>query len=240
MTDTETSPAQPTRPPTGDKLDRPEVAPPTVDRAGFEAALAEQVALEKELTRHGDRVSAARRRLPMVEVDDYVFAGPDGPVSLVELFAGRYLLLVQNVMFDPSWDAGCPSCTWAVDNLPSDMGRLSEEGIAFAMISQAPIEKLEDWRAKRGWEHLWVSSGDTTYHHDWGWTDTDDQGNEGQRPGYSYYLLHHGTPYLTYMTTGRGTEAILPVAHMMDRTCYGRQEDWEDSPEGWPQFPTYG
>ena len=225
---------------TKDKHDQPDVAPPVVDRAAFDAALAEQVGREKEVTRHDDRVSAARRRLPMVEVEDYVFAGPDGPVRLVELFAGRYLLLVQNVMFDPGWDDGCPSCTWAVDNLPAEMGRLADEGIAFAMVSQAPIEKLEKWRARRGWDHLWVSSYDTSYHRDWGWTRTDDNGQEGQLPGYSYYLLKDGKPHLTYSTTARGTEAILPVAHIMDRTAYGRQQDWEDSPEGWPQYQTYG
>ena len=143
-------------------------------------------------------------------------------------------------MFDPGWDEGCPSCTWAVDNLPADMERLTDEGIAFAMVSQAPVGKLEDWRAKRGWNHRWVSSYDTSYHYDWGWTQTDEKGEEGQLPGYSYYLLKEGTPYLTYMTTARGTEAILPVAHIMDRSVYGRQQDWEDSPQGWPQAPTYG
>ncbi|MDQ6896528.1 MAG: DUF899 domain-containing protein [Actinomycetota bacterium] len=219
---------------------QPDVTPPVVDRPAFDAALAAQVAREKEVTRLDDRVSAARRRLPMVEVEDYMFAGPDGPVTLVELFAGRYLLVVQNVMFDPGWEEGCPSCTWAVDNLPADMGRLADEGIAFAMVSQAPIAKLEAWRAQRGWDHTWVSSFDTSYHHDWGWTQTNDEGQEGQQPGYSYYLLHDGRPYLTYATTARGTEAILPVAHIMDRTVYGRQQDWEDSPDGWPQYPTYG
>ena len=225
---------------TTDKHDQPDAAPPVVDRATFEAALADQVVREKEVTRHGDRVSAARRRLPMVEVENYTFAGPDGPVTLVDLFGDDYQLVVQNVMFDPSWDAGCPSCTWAVDNLPANMGRLSDEAIAFAMISQAPIDKLESWREERGWAHTWVSSYDTSYHYDWGWTRTDDQEKEGQLPGYSYYLLKDGTPYLTYMTTARGTEAILPTAHIMDRTVYGRQQDWEDSPEGWPQYPTYG
>jgi predicted dithiol-disulfide oxidoreductase (DUF899 family) len=120
------------------------------------------------------------------------------------------------------------------------MDRLTDEAIAFAMISQAPIEKLEAWRAARGWEHLWVSSFDTSYHYDWGWTQADAEGREGQLPGYSYYLLKDSTPYLTYMTTARGTEAILPTAQIMDRSCYGRQQDWEDSPEGWPQYPTYG
>lgn len=222
------------------KRDQPAATPPVVGRAEFADALAAQVAAEKELTRHGDRVSAQRRRLPMVEVEDYEFASPHGPMRLTDLFADKYLLLVQNVMFAPDWDNGCPSCTWAVDNLPANMGRMDEEAIAFAMISQAPIEKLEGWRAERGWDHLWVSSGDTSYHYDWGWTQRDDQGGEGQLPGYSYYLLSGGRPYLTYATTARGTEAILPVAQIMDRTVYGRQQDWEDSPAGWPQYPTYG
>lgn len=222
------------------KTDQPDAAPAVVQRAEFDQALERQVAAEKEVTRHNDRVSAARRRLPMVEVRDYEFTGPDGPVRLSELFGDKYLLLVQNVMFGPDWDAGCPSCTWAVDNLPAQMQRLADEEIAFAMVSQAPIEKLERWRAERGWQHRWVSSFDTTYHHDWGWTRVDDNGQEGQLPGYSYYLLKDGAVYLTYMTTARGTEAILPVAHIMDRTVYGRQQQWEDSPAGWPQGPTYG
>ena len=112
--------------------------------------------------------------------------------------------------------------------------------LAGMAMTQAPIDKLERWRTKRGWDHTWVSSYDTGYHHDWGWTQTDDQGQEGQQPGYSYYLRKDGKPYLTYMTNARGTEAILPTAHIMDRTCYGRQQDWEDSPAGWPQYPTYG
>ncbi|MEX5272764.1 DUF899 family protein [Kocuria sp. CPCC 205235] len=222
------------------KLNQPDAAPPVVGRDAFDAALAQQVAREKEVTRHNDRVSAERRRLPMVEVENYTFEGPGGPVKLTDLFGEHYLLLVQNVMFSPDWEAGCPSCTWAVDNLPANMGRLTENGIAFALISQAPIDKLEAWREKNGWPHLWVSSHDTSYHYDWGWTRTNDQGEEGQLPGYSYYLLKDSVPYLTYMTTARGTEAILPTAHIMDRTIYGRQQDWEDSPEGWPQYPTYG
>lgn len=222
------------------KLNQPTAAPTVVDRTRFDEALAEQVEAEKEVTRHNDRVSASRRRLPMVEVEDYTFADSNGPVRLTELFGDMYLLLVQNVMFGPDWDEGCPSCTWAVDNLPANMERLTDEGIAFAMVSQAPVNKLEDWRAKRIWDHRWVSSYDTSYHYDWGWTQTDENGEEGQLPGYSYYLLKDGKPYLTYMTTARGTEAILPVAHIMDRSVYGRQQDWEDSPKGWPQAPTYG
>lgn len=234
------TPQTPDRP-LSPKSHQPVAAPPVVDREDFERALAEQVVLDKEVTRAGDRAAAARRRLPMVEVPDYEFSGEDGPVRLSELFGERYLLLVQNVMFGPDWEEGCPSCTWAVDNLPTQGGRLEEEGIAFAMISQAPIEKLRAWRLHRGWPHTWVSSGGTSYHDDWGWTlRSADGGHSGPIPGYSYYLLREGRVFLTYATTARGTEAILPVAQIMDRTVYGRQQDWEDSPEGWPQYPTYG
>ena len=105
------------------KLNQPDAAPPVVGRDAFDAALAQQVAREKEVTRHNDRVSAERRRLPMVEVENYTFEGPGGPVKLTDLFGEHYLLLVQNVMFSPDWEAGCPSCTWAVDNLPADEER---------------------------------------------------------------------------------------------------------------------
>ena len=222
------------------KHQQPEVAPEVVDRARFEAALAEQVVAEKEVTRHNDRASAMRRRLPMVEVEDYTFTGTTGPVRLTDLFGDKYLLLVQHVMFGPDWEGCCPSCTWAVDNLPANMQRLSDEGIAFAMVSQAPARKLQDWAGKRAWSHTWVSSGGTSYHYDWGWTRRDAQGKDGPLPGYSYYLLRDGKPYLTYMTRARGVEATLPVAQIMDRTVYGRQQEWEDSPAGWPQYPTYG
>lgn len=217
----------------------PPDAPPITDRTTFDAALAEQVEREKDLTRCGDRVSAARRRLPMVAVDDYASAGPDGPVGLVDLFMRHQLLMVQHVMFDPAWREGCPSCTWAVDTLPASMSRLSDEGIAFAMVSQAPIEMLEAWRARRGWGHLWVSSGATSHHDEWGWTLTDEHGRRGPVPGCSSYLLRDGVPYLTWSTRARGTEAVQAVPHFMDRTCYGRQQDWEDILPGWRQHPTY-
>lgn len=214
--------------------------PPVVDREAFQQALDAQVVKEKEHTRAGDRLAAARRRLPMVEVEDYEFNGPDGPVRLSELFGEHDLLMAQHFMFGPEWETGCPSCTWATDVLPAHMDRLDEASISFAMISQAPVEKLQAYRAERGWDHLWVSSGDTTFHTDWGWTLTDPEGYTGPVPGYSYYLRRDGKVYLTYSTGARGVEPILGLVNMQDRTVYGRQQDWEDSPEGWPQHPTYG
>lgn len=216
--------------------------PPVVAREQFEAQLKRQIVREKALTRLGDTVSAARRRLPMVAVENYAFEDADGPRTLVDLFGPHRVLVLQHFMFAPDWEAGCPSCTWAVDTLPRDLGRLDEAGISFGLVSQAPVAKLEAYRRDRAWgdDITWVSCGATTYHTDWQWLMTNDSGEEGLIPGYSYYLLHEGRPYLTYTTRNRGTEAHSSVVAFMDRAVYGRREQWEDSPEGWPQQPTYG
>ena len=210
--------------------------PTIVGRDEYDLRLAQQIEVEKELTRFGDRVSARRRRLPMTPIDDYGFAGPEGPVRMRDLFRDQPQLVLQSFMFDPDWDEGCSSCTWAADNLPRDLARLlAPKGVAFAMVSRAPIDKLEDWRQRHRWDHLtWVSSADTSFDADWGWTvDGEDL------PGYSYLLRTNDGLFLTYRTQRRGTEAILPVPAIWDRTVYGRQQDYEDSPTGWPQQPTY-
>jgi predicted dithiol-disulfide oxidoreductase (DUF899 family) len=211
--------------------------PPVVGRGEYEEALFQQVAVEKELTHFGDRVSARRRRLPMTPIDDYVFLGDEGPVHLGALFDGRSQLVLQSFMFHPDWDDGCPSCTWAANNLPHKLGELlAPKDVTFAMVSRAPLSKLRRWADIQGWDHLrWVSSAENTFNTDWGWTI---DGQDG--PGYSYLLKTDDGLYLTYRTEHRGTEAILPVAAIWDRSIYGRQQDFEDSPEGWPQEPTYG
>ena len=211
--------------------------PPVVDRGEYERALAEQVEVEKELTHFGDRVSARRRRLPMTPIHDYVFTGDDGPVRLVELFGDHPQLVLQSFMFHPDWDDGCPSCTWATNNMPRHLDELlAAKGVAFALASRAPLDQLQAWRDRQGWDHLtWVSSSDNSFNTDWGWT------VDGQdRPGYSYLLRTDAGIFLTYRTERRGTEAILPAVAIWDRTVYGRQQDFEDSPTGWPQEPTYG
>ena len=147
-------------------------APMTVDRDEFERQLGQQVAVEKELTRFGDRVSARRRRLPMTPISDYPFVGEDGPIRLSDLFRGRPQLVLQAFMFHPDWDDGCPSCTWAANNLPTKIDELLEpNGVAFAMVSPAPIDRLRAWKQRQGWDHLtWVSSAGTSFNTDWGWT----------------------------------------------------------------------
>jgi predicted dithiol-disulfide oxidoreductase (DUF899 family) len=211
-------------------------APAVVERADFDSQLDQQVAVEKELTRFGDRVSARRRRLPMTPIDDYTFVGGHGPERLGDLFGGRPQLVLQAFMFHPDWDEGCPSCTWAANNLPIKLDQLLEpNGVSFAMVSRAPIDQLQSWKQRQGWDHLtWVSSAGTSFNTDWGWTvDGNDQ------PGYMYLLRTGGGIFVTYLTRRRGTEAILSIPAIWDRTIYGRQQDYEDSPDGWPQRPTY-
>lgn len=211
--------------------------PSVVGREEYESELARQIEVEKELTRWGDRVSARRRRLPMTPIEDYIFAGDEGDVQLSGLFGECDQLVLQTFMFHPDWDEGCPSCTWAAANMPREINTLlAPNGVAFAMVSRAPLERLQAWSGKQGWGHLrWVSSAGNSFNTDWGWTvDGQDQ------PGYSYLLRTQGGIYLTYRTFRRGTEAILPTVAIWDRTVYGRQQDFEDSPAGWPQEPTYG
>src|SRR5947207_1078478 len=125
--------------------------PPIVSRDEWLAARVAHLEHEKELTRHHDRVTAERRRLPMVRIEkDYVFDGPAGQQRLADLYAGRRQLIVYHFMFDPEWDEGCPSCTGYVDAL-GDLTLLHERDTSFVLISRAPLAKIERYKARRGW-----------------------------------------------------------------------------------------
>lgn len=169
----------------------------------------------------------------MTPVDDYVFTGRDGPVRLVDLFAGRAQLVVQHFMFDPSWDEGCPSCSNLADNVPH-LAHFGPYDLAFARISRAPIEKLLAYSERMGWDAPWVSSFDSTFNDDFGWT-RDDQ----EIPGVSVYLRLGEDVFQTYVTEGRGVEILSGFVGYLDVSPYGRQEAWEDSPPGWPQTPAH-
>lgn len=202
--------------------------PPVVDRTEWEAARDGLLTREKELTRLGDEVSAARRRLPMTPVPEYTFAGTGGPVTLRGLFGDRTQLVVQNFMFDPAWDEGCPSCSNLADNVPH-LAHFGPYDVAFARISAAPVEQLTAYGKRMGWSAPWVSSADSGYNRDWGWTRDD-----GEYPGVSFYVRTGDDVFLTYATEGRGVEPLSGFAGYLDRTVFGRQESWEDSPAGWP------
>jgi predicted dithiol-disulfide oxidoreductase (DUF899 family) len=193
------------------------------------------LAHEKELTKHYDRVSAERRRLPMVKLEKtYMFDGPEGKRSLLDLFEGHRQLIVYHFMFDPEWENGCDGCTGYVNEL-ADLSMLPARYTQFVLISRAPLEKLQAYKARKGWEWPWYSSFGSDFNYDFQVT-TD----KGETHGLSVFFRIDDDVFHTYSTYNRGTEALTDSYRLLDMTPYGRQEDWEDSPSGWPQRPTYG
>ena len=140
--------------------------PKIVSRAEWLAARETLLAHEKELTKHQDKISAERRRLPMVKVEKkYIFNGSEGKRSLYDLFDGHSQLIVYHFMFDPSWDDGCMGCTGFVNDL-GDLSELQVRNTQFVLISRAPLEKLQAYKARMGWERPWYSAFDTDFNQD--------------------------------------------------------------------------
>jgi predicted dithiol-disulfide oxidoreductase (DUF899 family) len=186
---------------------------------------------EKEATRVLDGLAARRRRLPMVAFDNssYVFDSPEGPKSLLDLFEGRPQLVVYQFM-DNGPDAFCPGCTHFTNNVV-DLSELGENDVSWSTVSNMPLGQIEAYKARMGWTMPFVSSHSTTFAHDC-----------GADGGFmlSVFLRDKMSVYRTYATTSRGVDRLLFVNNILDLVAYGRQEDWEDSPPGWPQHPTYG
>ena len=211
---------------------------PVVSYAEWQAALEEIRKKEKALTREHDGLAALRRRLPRVRIDrEYVFQGPDGEASLLDMFEGRRQLILYHFMFAPGvngWPgAGCDGCSMVADQVPH-LAHLHARDTSFAMVSLAPIERIEAYRERMGWQIPWYSSAGTDFNRDFGVT-TD--GNE--RFGLSVFIREGDEIFRTYFTGGRGVETLGTVWTFLDLTPLGRQEDWEDSPDGYPQTPRY-
>lgn len=208
--------------------------PPVVPRAEWETARAELLALEKDLIRAKDAVSAARRRLPMVEVDaPYVFDTETGPLTLLDLFDGRRQLIVQHFMYAPDWDEGCVGCSMMADHV-GPLSHLHAKDTSFVLVSRAPVGKLVAFKDRMGWDLPWVSSGRSTFNDDFHTT----VGGQ-ERHSISVFLRDDERVFHTWQTFGRGEEPFMMVFDLLDLTPYGRQETWEKSPEGWPQQPPY-
>ena len=213
---------------------------------------------EKDLTRQRDALNVERRNLPMVEIEtDYTFEGPTGRVGLVDLFEGRPQLLVYHFMFDPSWDDGCPSCTAGTNELsPGFLEHLHVRDTTYAMVSRAPLDKLERWKAKQGWDDIpWYSSGRSRFNYDFGVTldesegaatynyrsaaEYAERGEPGfleweqplEMPGTSVFLRDGERVFHTYSSFARGAEMTGGSYYFLDLTALGRQEDWEE-PKG--------
>ena len=215
---------------------------------------------EKALTKAYDRVNALRRRLPMVKVEKaYRFMGADGEKSLLDLFDGKRQLIVHHFMFDPAWDKGCRSCTFHTNQF-GDLSALSKLDTSMVTVSRAPIEKLLAYQREQGWSNRWYSSYGTDFNYDFMVTVDPSRGavqynykkgdeltkaigkieSSSEWPGMSVFFRLGDDVFHTYSAYGRGLERLMDIHGLLDITPYGRQEDFEDSPEGWPQSPTYG
>jgi predicted dithiol-disulfide oxidoreductase (DUF899 family) len=210
------------------------------------AAREELLAKEKQLVRDRDALSTARRELPMVEITkDYAFTGPDGPVSLLDMFGEHRQLIVGHFMFDPEWEDGCPSCSAGAEELSQGLlDHLAVRDTAFAYISLAPIDRILAYQAKRGWDHPWYSSNGTDFNHDfhvtvdrsrgpaiYNFREWGDELLEGEYPGTSCFLRVDDRVFRTYSMYARGAETLGGSYYWLDLTALGRQEEWE-KPEG--------
>jgi predicted dithiol-disulfide oxidoreductase (DUF899 family) len=231
--------------------------PQVVSREEWLAARKKLLAREKELTRQRDALTAERRRLPMVKIDkEYLFEGPDGEASLVDLFEGRRQLIVYHFMFSPEWDEGCPSCSAGADEVSKGLlEHLHARKTTLAYVSRAPFPKLEAYKAKKGWIFPWYSSYGSDFNYEFHVTldesvapivynyrtkaEHEQAGTsyyvEGEQPierhGHSCFVRDGNDVFHTYSMYGRGAESVGGSYYFLDLTALGRQEDWEE-PKG--------
>ncbi|MEV4285916.1 DUF899 family protein [Nonomuraea bangladeshensis] len=202
--------------------------PPVADRAVFQAELDRLRIREKAHTHEGDALAAARRRLPMVAVDPQTpLTGPKGPVPLIDLFDGRSQLIAYFHMWHPGRPAAqqCEGCTFNTSHV-SELAYLHSRDVSYAVLAEGSYEEISRYRDFMGYTVPWYSVPQESV----------DRLIAGRYFGILACYLRDGEQvYETYWTSGRGNEAMAPSYGLLDRTVYGRQEDWEDSPTGWPQ-----
>jgi len=209
------------------------------------AARTALLAQEKAVADQFDQMLRDRQALPWVKVEkDYVFDGPDGPVTLSELFDGRSQLVIQHFMFMPEWDEGCPGCSFLADHIGPTLVHLENHGVTYVAVSRAPIEKIQPYHARMEWPFRWVSSANNDFNYDFNVSFTDEQiangtGNYnfdevpdfGELPGSSaFYKNEAGEIFRTYSAYGRGGELTLTTYMVLDIAPLGRNEggDMED------------
>ena len=196
---------------------------------------------EKEFTRLRDELAAARRDLPWEPVEqDYVFEGPNGPESLTDLFGAADQLIIYHFMFDPEWEEGCVACSFTADHFDPIRIHIEQRNAAFAVVSRAPLEKLQAYRERMGWEFNWLSARDNSFNFDYQVSfpaDRDDLDpleynyaernpfEGGEAPGLSvFYKDESGRIFHTYSTYARGLEDFLGTYRFLDVLPKGRDE----------------
>jgi predicted dithiol-disulfide oxidoreductase (DUF899 family) len=208
--------------------------PPIVSPQEWDAAHQELLVKEKELTRARDALAAERRRMPTMAVEkEYAFEGPGGPVTLADLFDGRRQLIVYRFFFEPGvsgWpDGGCPGCSFGADQV-AHLSHLNARDTTLAYASRAPQPEIERLKARMGWDVPWYTIT-SDFDADFGvdeWHGTN-----------AFFRDDDGRILRTYFVNSRGDEAMGSTWNYLDITALGRQEEWEDSPEGYPQTAPY-
>jgi predicted dithiol-disulfide oxidoreductase (DUF899 family) len=223
-------------------------------REEWAAAREELLAREKEHTRLGDELASQRRDLPWVRVEkDYRLDTDDGPRALADLFDGRSQLLIYHFMFGPSYEAGCPINSSIADSINGVIPHLNARDVTMLLVSQAPLQKVQSYKRRMGWDIPWVSSADSEFNLDLGYSITEDQartwvaqnlgslppivdrnasasgtdvaGYLTESPGFSAFVLEDGVVYQTYQTWWRGLEFLMGYYPILDRAPKGRDED---------------
>ena len=208
--------------------------PPVVSPQEWEAARQELLVKEKEHTRARDALAAERRRMPRMAVEeDYRFVGPGGPASLLDLFEGRRQLVVYRFFFDPGMESyperGCGGCSFLADQV-AHLAHLNARDTTLAFVSRAPQPEIQRWKAQMGWEQIpWYTVTD----------DFDKDFGVDEWHGTNAFIREGDKIFRTYFINERGDEAMGTTWAYLDITALGRQEEWEDSPEGYPQTPPY-
>jgi predicted dithiol-disulfide oxidoreductase (DUF899 family) len=224
-----------------------------VSREEWAAARDKLLAGEKEHTRLGDELARQRRELPWVRVEkEYRFDTDDGTRTLAELFDGRSQLIVYHFMFGPSYQAGCTTCSSIADGVNGVVPHLHARDVTMLFVSQAPLEKLQAYKRRMGWSFPWVSSANTDFNVDLGFSSSEEQTREWvvpmlerlppiagrnasesgtdivgyltERQGFSAFALDDGALYQTYSTGARGVEFLMGYYGILDRAPKGRDE----------------
>ena len=220
-----------------------------VSREEWLAARQQLLAKEKRLTHERDALAAERRRLPWVKVEkSYEFDGPNGKVTLADLFDGKSQLIIYHFMFGPDWQEGCPSCSFNMDHTDGALPHLAQRDVSFAAISRAPYPKIAAFKKRMGWHFNWVSSNGSDFNRDHHVAFTKEELAKGEvaynfgmnkfpseeAPGISvFYNDENGDVFHTYSAYARGTENVVNTYNYLDFVPKGRDEDGLYFPMAW-------
>lgn len=206
-------------------------SPPTVDQATWRRELEALRVREKAATAELDAIAAQRRRLPMVELPDYVLEGEDGPIRLVDVFDGKHQLIVYHHMWTSGQQWQCSGCTGFSAQF-TRLEFLDAYDARFVIVTTGAIDEVIAYKRRVGNQMAWYSSADSPF-------GADMDAPPGGGFAVNVFLRQGDTVYRTWHTTSRGVEQLSHMFALIDVLPYGRREQWQDSPDGWPQYPTY-